>query len=148
MEEAATLAIDPILLGAVIILIVIGAVVIYMRSRSGVTVVSAAPHRGTEPPADVATLLARGNKIGAIKLVREQTGLGLKEAKEYVEVLERGQTPPPITIAGGTADTVESLLARGNKIGAIKLVREQTGLGLKEAKEYVDDLEVRLKHGS
>jgi ribosomal protein L7/L12 len=32
-------------------------------------------------------LLAQGNKIEAIKLVREATGMGLKEAKDFVERL-------------------------------------------------------------
>jgi hypothetical protein len=36
------------------------------------------------PPA-AAEALRRGNKIDAIKAVREATGLGLKEAKDYVE---------------------------------------------------------------
>jgi ribosomal protein L7/L12 len=35
--------------------------------------------------ADVARILARGNKIEAIKLARDKYGLGLKEAKDYVE---------------------------------------------------------------
>jgi large subunit ribosomal protein L7/L12 len=34
--------------------------------------------------------LAAGHKIEAIKLYRERTGLGLKEAKDAVEALERG----------------------------------------------------------
>jgi ribosomal protein L7/L12 len=38
---------------------------------------------------DVAALLFRGNKIGAIKRHREATGLGLKESKNAVEALER-----------------------------------------------------------
>jgi ribosomal protein L7/L12 len=42
-------------------------------------------------PADVAEALQRGEKILAIKRFREATGLGLKEAKEYVdEVARRG----------------------------------------------------------
>ncbi len=35
--------------------------------------------------ADVARILARGNKIEAIKVARDKYGLGLKEAKDYVE---------------------------------------------------------------
>jgi hypothetical protein len=35
--------------------------------------------------AEVETLLARRRKIEAIKLVRERTGMGLKDAKEFVE---------------------------------------------------------------
>jgi ribosomal protein L7/L12 len=34
---------------------------------------------------DVARILAAGNKIEAIKLAREKYGLGLKDAKDYVE---------------------------------------------------------------
>jgi len=36
-------------------------------------------------PANVVAALVGGNKIQAIKLLREQTGLGLKEAMDVVE---------------------------------------------------------------
>lgn len=83
-----------LIVGALAILAV--ALVIWQRRR-GVTVVSAAPERAerqdaplpADPDAAVAELVARGNKIGAIKLVRERTGWGLKEAKDYVDALER-----------------------------------------------------------
>ncbi|MBA3269051.1 MAG: ribosomal protein L7/L12 [Acidobacteria bacterium] len=46
---------------------------------------------------DEAARLARaGRKIDAIKLVRERGGLGLKEAKAYVEALDRGPSAPAI----------------------------------------------------
>jgi ribosomal protein L7/L12 len=38
-------------------------------------------------------LLSRQQKIEAIKFLRYQRGLGLKEAKDYVEALERGLSP-------------------------------------------------------
>jgi hypothetical protein len=38
---------------------------------------------------------------------------------------------------GGRAQ-VEAALARGNKIGAIKIYREETGVGLKEAREAIE----------
>ena len=45
-----------------------------------------------DPPANVASdvteALRRGAKIEAIKLYREQTGVGLKEAKDFVERLQ------------------------------------------------------------
>ena len=37
---------------------------------------------------EIRLALAGGNKIEAIKLVRERTGLGLKEAKELIERLQ------------------------------------------------------------
>ena len=40
------------------------------------------------PPA-VAEALRSGNKIEAIKRYREETGVGLKEAKEFIEQVQR-----------------------------------------------------------
>ena len=89
--------------------------------------------------AELWTLLAEGRKIDAIKRYREQTGAGLAEAKQAVEALERGEPPP----AGDRADSsleaeVLALLEQGRKIKAVKLYREQTGVGLKEAKDAVE----------
>lgn len=43
---------------------------------------------------EVRGLVAQGQKIAAIKRVREQTGAGLKDAKDFVEAIEGGQNPP------------------------------------------------------
>jgi len=94
--------------------------------------------------------LARaGKKIEAIKLVREQTSLGLKEAKDAVESMERGELVELTLRTASTTqgvsnidpDQITELLLQGKKIEAIKLVREQTGLGLKEAKDVVEAIE-------
>jgi ribosomal protein L7/L12 len=84
--------------------------------------------------------LRAGQKIEAIKLYREKTGLGLAQAKENIEAMMRGDTP-----AWGTGATsvdtdtlIQNALRAGNKIEAIKLYREKTGLGLKEAKDAID----------
>ena len=47
----------------------------------------------------VRSILLQGNKIEAIKIYREATGLGLKESKDAVELIESelrgsGQLPP------------------------------------------------------
>ncbi len=94
-------------------------------------------------------LLIQGKKIEAIKQVRVQTNLGLKEAKDYVEMIERGENPSQLMSANRAAPQAQALpddllreaqaIARqGNKIQAIKLVRQATNLGLKEAKDMVD----------
>lgn len=41
-------------------------------------------------------------------------------------------------------DEVQQLLRSGRKIQAIKFVREESGLGLKEAKEQVDAVEAQM----
>lgn len=102
-------------------------------------------------PAQRETILAEvkgGNKIAAIKLCREATGMGLAEAKDFVERLETSPdaqlAPAPET---GALSGVAGLLFAGRKIDAIKLYREQVkpGAGLKESKEAVEQLEAGLR---
>jgi ribosomal protein L7/L12 len=91
-------------------------------------------------PADVIDALQRGNTIGAIKLLRASTGLGLKEAKEVIDgyLQSNSRMLPSQAPAGPLPAAVASALQQGNKIEAIRLLREQTGLGLKEAKDAID----------
>jgi hypothetical protein len=54
-------------------------------------------HLGIERDAgreEVVTLILEGKMINAIKLYREQTGIGLREAKEAVEQMERDLKQP------------------------------------------------------
>lgn len=88
----------------------------------------------------LAELRDRG-KIAAVKLYRETTGCGLKEAKEAVEALEAGKALElPAELGEVNLDEVLSLIQSNQKIAAIKAYREQTGVGLKEAKEAVEAL--------
>lgn len=109
-------------------------------------------------PADAAAeidrLLADGQKIVAIKLYRDRTGVGLKEAKDRIESWAPGTgtalpssplaTPrsdalsPRASLPPDVAAEVDRLVAAAQKISAIKLVRDHTELGLKEAKQLVD----------
>ena len=43
------------------------------------------------------------------------------------------------------APQVQDALRRGNKIEAIKIYRELTGVGLAEAKQAVEDIETKLR---
>lgn len=99
----------------------------------------------------VRKLVAEGNKIEAIKAVREHTGLGLKEAKDYVEAIPH---VAPLANVGGAGpvdhalqdeatmrEAAHRLVAQGQKIEAIKLIRESTGWDLKRSKDYADALD-------
>ncbi|MBN2001795.1 MAG: ribosomal protein L7/L12 [Anaerolineae bacterium] len=93
-------------------------------------------------------LVNNRRKIEAIKVLRDHTGLGLKEAKDYVEALGAGATPSGSLRADAAESvpeevrsTVIEMLNNRRKIEAIKLVREATGWGLKEAKDFVDTIE-------
>jgi ribosomal protein L7/L12 len=95
-------------------------------------------------PPDVTDAIAKGNKVEAIGLLREQTGLSLVEAKQVVE-RHGGPSPRPLAAGGtGLTESARAALARGNKIEAIKVLREETDLGLKEAKEAVDAAEAAM----
>lgn len=60
--------------------------------------------------------------------------------------LDRGEArPPKLDAGGGEAPGIEELLARGRKIEAIKLYREEHGVGLKVAKEAIDELIAQKK---
>jgi ribosomal protein L7/L12 len=86
-------------------------------------------------------LLKQGEKIKAIKLFRDRTGAGLKEAKDAVEAIERGE--PTRRTPAEIETELAPLLKQGEKIKAIKLFRDRTGAGLKEAKDAVEALEPR-----
>lgn len=130
--------------------LVVGVVVIALARRRGVEVVSLTPPPPGGPPVDASPEqhLRAGNKIAAIKRYRELHGVGLKEAKDAVEAMERGQPwdLPPKTLLREVNDSdIEAQIRRGALIDAIKLYREKTGVGLKEAKDAVEAWRDRLR---
>lgn len=103
--------------------------------------------------AEVRMLIDYGNKIEAVRIVREKLGLDLNDAKDLIDKMEQGA---PIPIAVPIADSTTSnmstmrlndedseirqLVNSGRLIEAIKLAREKKGLDLKQAKAYVERL--------
>ena len=84
--------------------------------------------------------IERGHLIEAVKLAREETGLGLKEAKELVEAYGRNDNPPSVSEASSPIMPTEAVVAlqKGKLIDAIKAFREKNGHGLKDSKEAVE----------
>jgi large subunit ribosomal protein L7/L12 len=94
-------------------------------------------------------------------LAENLVGLTVKEVQELAEFLktEYGIEPAAAAVAapaenGGAAAAEEKtsfdviLKAPGaNKLGIVKIVKELTGLGLKEAKELVDTAPKPIKEG-
>jgi large subunit ribosomal protein L7/L12 len=96
------------------------------------------------------------------KLAESLVGLTVKEVQELAEFLktEYGIEPAAVSVApsageGAGAAAVEEktsfnviLKAPGaNKLGIVKIVKELTGLGLKEAKDLVDQAPKPIKEG-
>lgn len=102
------------------------------------------PESGLE---EVRTLAASGQTIAAIKRYRDLTGTGLAEAKRHVEALRRDepleQEAQGLPLSEALDEDIRTIATFGSKIEAIKRVRELSGVGLKEAKEYVESLSRR-----
>jgi ribosomal protein L7/L12 len=88
--------------------------------------------------------------LHAIKLYRDATGVSLAEAKAAVEKMARNEyVKPPV----GERDydnpilegRIKSLLAKRQKVEAVKIYREEYGIGLKQAKDAVDKIEASMK---
>ncbi|MGC4890833.1 50S ribosomal protein L7/L12 [Micromonospora sp. DT227] len=94
---------------------------------------------------EVLRLARAGHTVEAVRLLRQQTGLPLLEAKQAVDALRAGgplPAPPggPVDPGGGVRAEATRLVHAGKKIHAVKLVREHTNWSLAEAKRYVDRL--------
>lgn len=97
------------------------------------------PYLVPETRERVLMLVGNGKYIHAIKVVRELTGLGLKDAKDYVDSLKSeayARAIPP-----DVQGRARGLLAEGRRKDAVKMVRRETGLDSRGAKDFIGDLE-------
>ena len=139
---------------------------------------SSNPARGPRPAApdplapdvlaEIDRLVSADQKITAIKVLREHSGLSLREAKDQIDAwvpsasgtmnavpvsldgsdlrpagapYYAGGLPTSDAVAGLASDVraeIDRLVAAGQKIAAIKLLREATGLGLKDSRDAVE----------
>jgi large subunit ribosomal protein L7/L12 len=84
--------------------------------------------------------LQRGRKIQAIKELRLATGMGLKQAKDYVEAMEAGRQVPTISSAS-LADRARELRGAGRPAAALELIASETGMTEPEAARFLDCLD-------
>lgn len=73
-----------------------------------------APSQDVDP--QVRSLLLAGKKIEAIKVLRQKTNVGLKEAKDYIDALESGGALPSLT------PRATQLPQKSNPVGAIAAI--------------------------
>ncbi len=116
------------------------------------------------PLDEIASFLRAGQKVNAIKVYREVTGACLSDAKAAVERMELAirlygtqvfadALSEVAQLASTTDVDIQSvllaemayLISQGQKIHAIKLYRERTGLGLADAKNVVDRIELMIR---
>ncbi|KJL26939.1 50S ribosomal protein L7/L12 [Microbacterium oxydans] len=169
----AVLWIIAIVVGLIVIVAVLAVSVRGMRPKlPDPPLFSTAPHAAPPPSAattpgltpevvaEVDRLVVAGQKIHAIKVYRDHSGVSLKEAKDRIEHWSVSTTAPhPAAVSHTTAphssitatpssvraslppsvaSTIDAQVAGGSAIAAIKTLREHTGLGLKESKNVID----------
>jgi large subunit ribosomal protein L7/L12 len=91
-----------------------------------------------------------------IQAIKEMSVLDLNELVKACEEEFGVSAAAPVAVAGAATAAVEEKTefdvvltsAGANKIKVIKVVRELTGLGLKEAKDIVDGAPKTLKEGA
>ena len=111
-------------------------------------------------PQDVIDAIVGGNRIEAIRRLREAARIDLKTAHDAVEAWAEGRPLPPLpglsVSSSALSQTAASLLPNdvldalrgGQRIEAIKRLREATGLGLKEAKDLIEACEAEAAGGT
>ena len=94
-----------------------------------------------------------------VEIIKGMTALELKELKDALQeefgvsaaapvmAVAAGAVPAAEAVEEKTSFDVELTSAGDKKINVIKVVRELTGLGLKEAKEVVDGAPKVIKEG-
>lgn len=113
-------------------------------------------------PAAAKELAKKGQLIEAVKAAREQTGLGLKDAKNAVDaylrnpnVASRFSRPREALTSYDIPPQAIAALEEGRFVEAVKHTRAARALGLKAAKETVEcflgqhaDIDARFKAAS
>lgn len=117
-------------------------------SNSPVSVAPIMPTMSLEDTRDeVVKMIMQDRKIPAVKYVKDNTGVGLAEAKAFVDSVEATilegqvtQSPSSNGPSDELVNLVKNLLFEGRKIEAIKVVKDNSNWDLKECKDFVERL--------
>lgn len=151
-----TLGTVELLVFFVLIAVAIVTVIVVSVRRSSARptiVVASVGHAMSAPELErlLGDLVAQGKKVTAIKVLRDHTGLGLKDAKNLVDGIAQGRaigghpalarvSGPRPAPRGDLATRVRELKADGREEQAVHLVRGETGMGQDEAELFVRSL--------
>jgi ribosomal protein L7/L12 len=103
---------------------------------------------GPEDVKHVIQLIREQQRITAIQFYQDKVGGSLGEAKEAIEAIEAGlkDASAPLPPASATAqpprmEEIIELVQAGQRLEAIKLYRELTGVGLRESLTVIEGIE-------
>lgn len=116
------------------------------RQAPPVSPTTARPSLTPEAISEIDQLVAQNLRIKAIKALREHTRLSLQDAKTLIDQWTPGTLstssaqpiPTPHVLPATIASQIDDLVTAGKEIEAIKLLREHTGSGLRDAKDGID----------
>ena len=101
--------------------------------------------RAVRIPDDAMAYAKRGDKIAAIKALREHTGLNLQQAREAIEAYLADPRRDATVVPAHEPLQSQPIprraivaLENGRLVEAVKHVRDATGAGLKDAKEHLE----------
>jgi len=108
--------------------------------------------RGEVPLDILRELLAEGKKNEAIQLYQERSGVGQDEARDAVEAIASGSSPPkpsapPASPEESPADRARELLRLGRKDEAIQVYQAGTGVSPADAKAIIAAIDASLHPG-
>ena len=86
----------------------------------------------------ILSCIKEGRKLEAIKLLREETGNRIKGSKRYRRKIRGKEQISADPMKMNMPQEALNKLSEGNKIEAIKIIREHNGSGLKESKEFAE----------
>jgi hypothetical protein len=138
-------------IGVLLIIAVIATGALVTRRRTGRTTLITTPTTPHHLEQHLRNLIHQNKKIHAIKLLREHTGMGLKDAKDAVDRMALGHPlsgPPgaprltarPAPPQDDLATRVRHLKQQDRTEQAIFLVRGETGMNEAEATLFVNSL--------
>lgn len=127
-----------------ILLVLLAVLLLVVRTRTRPKKAEAPSGRASSTPVPaelqsrIRTLSAADQRIQAIKLLRQETGLSLLDAKNAVDAIAAGKVLP--VAAPPLADRARSLLDAGREDEAVRLVATETGMTTPEATTFVRTL--------
>lgn len=107
--------------------------------KSAPPVISLSPIQRHEIDKKIIEFCKVGDRLSAVKYYKDQTGLGLRESKDYVDLLYAKVFADTVNNKAIDQEVIK-LCEAGTKLAAVKYHKEHTGLGLKESKDYVEAL--------
>ncbi|MCK2023806.1 hypothetical protein KZC52_12785 [Microbacterium sp. kSW2-24] len=144
-----------IIVGAIIVIAIVAAALRGMRPKVPEVTPGVPVPIAPEVVAKIDDLVRADSKIVAIKTLREHTGESLQSAKRRIDHWRVGAAPattaipiqPPVfhdvgslraSLPSEAVAEIDRLVSAEQQIAAIKLLREEAGLGLKESKDLID----------